>query len=63
MLNIENLSKEELIERFEETTGLSFDHDGPLPIQCEYCDKLYQFIPDHECHGIRQASRESKMLG
>jgi hypothetical protein len=43
----------EMIERFEETTGLTFDHEGPGVIGCEHCGGLLQFVPDHDCCGSR----------
>lgn len=49
----------DLIERFEAATGLTFDPNGPDPIDCEYCGKLLQYIPDHDCHGLRCASAEA----
>jgi len=50
----------EIIERFEDETGLSWDPNGPLPDECEYCGKLVQYFPDHHCIGIQSASRESR---
>lgn len=50
-----------LINRFEKETGLDFDPEGPIPTECEHCGKLYQFIPDHECVGIRAANHEARV--
>jgi hypothetical protein len=49
----------ELIFKFELDSGRLFDPAGPLPCECEYCGELYQYIMDHNCHGIQSASREA----
>lgn len=37
-----------IIERFEATTGLSFDTRGPLPVACR-CGCLVQYHQNHSC--------------
>jgi len=51
----------ELIHKFEDESGLDFDPDGPLPSECEYCSKLLQFIPDHDCYGTRGEAGEARL--
>ena len=50
-----------LVEKFEEETGFDWDPEGPLPSYCEYCGEILQYIPDHDCYGLRCASQESLM--
>lgn len=52
----------ELIEQFESETGLEYDYDGPTLCECEYCEKLLQYIPDHSCAGMRMESRALRAL-
>jgi hypothetical protein len=46
------------IEEFEDKTGLTYDPEGPDIDECEYCGEPIQYITDHDCPGMRQASAE-----
>lgn len=52
-----------LIAEFEVQTGLAFDTNGPVPIACEHCGRLLQYIPNHECHGIQGEAQEARHGG
>lgn len=52
---------QELIERFEDETGLNFDPNGPELKECE-CGKLIQFIIDHDCYITQGENHDARRL-
>lgn len=53
------MNSQTTIEAFEDTTGNTFDPNGPKIAECPYCDTLTQYASDHSCYGLRceQADR------
>lgn len=43
------LSQKNLIEKFEKKTGFEFNALGPELAICEFCQDVFQYIPDHLC--------------
>ena len=52
------MNTQEEVEEFEEMTGLTFDNNGPELLECEYCSKSIQYVPDHDCWGMRCETNE-----